>query len=145
MTNLMNLELNNMTAEELRSVARELEMTGAWKSKKQEMVDFIQAKVDTLKADQEVQEAILNQPKPSSSSAPKRGRRRKIEVYKDGELIETIDGLLNTFKWASENEITNQGWVKRSLKNNEVTKAGWKFKNGGGYLFKYAVIDELEK
>ncbi|PER08879.1 hypothetical protein [Bacillus cereus] len=66
----------------------------------------------------------------------KKGRTRTIEVYKDGVHIETIEGLLNTFKWANENGIANEGWVKESLRSGRETIAGRKYKTGG-YLFKY--------
>lgn len=128
MTDLTSLELTNLKAEELREIAREYEMPGAWKAKKQEMINFLETKKD-----EQIKEKENQKPK-----TPKRGRTRTIEVYKDGELIETIEGLLKTFEWAKENKITNQGWVKRSLKTGEETKAGWKYKEGGGYIFKYA-------
>ena len=65
-----------------------------------------------------------------------RRRTRTVEIYKDGELIKTIDGVLKTFDWAKENNIAHQDWVKRSLRTGEETEAGWKYKEGG-YLFKY--------
>lgn len=64
-------------------------------------------------------------------------KKKRINVYKDGKLIKTIDGLMETFKWITENNITNVGWVKRSLKTGEETKAGYKYKEGG-YKFEYA-------
>ncbi|PEL63763.1 hypothetical protein [Bacillus wiedmannii] len=67
----------------------------------------------------------------------KKGRTRTIEIYKDGVHIETIEGLINTFKWAEENHICNQGWIRHSLKTGKETIPGRKFKDGG-YLFKYA-------
>ncbi|PFZ06579.1 hypothetical protein COL63_27410 [Bacillus pseudomycoides] len=67
----------------------------------------------------------------------KKGRTRTIEVYKDGVHIETIEGLIKTFKWAEENKICNQGWIKNSLRTGNETVAGRKFKEGG-YRFKYA-------
>ncbi|PGC30279.1 MULTISPECIES: hypothetical protein [Bacillus] len=71
-----------------------------------------------------------------SKTKKKKGRTRTIEVYKNGVHIETIEGLIKTFKWAAENNIANQGWIKHSLKNNVPTIPGRKFKEGG-YLFKY--------
>ncbi|PFZ20100.1 hypothetical protein [Bacillus wiedmannii] len=67
----------------------------------------------------------------------RRGRTRTIEIYKDGVHIETIEGLINTFNWAKENYICNQGWIRHSLKTGKETIPGRKFKDGG-YLFKYA-------
>lgn len=133
MTSLINLELTEMKAEELRAIAKEYKMTGAWKAKKQEMIDFLEVK----KSEQIKEQEELQTQKPQQEDRPRRGRTKTIEVYKNGELIETIDGLLNTFRWAKENDITNQGWVKRSLKTGEETTSGWRYKEGG-YIFKYA-------
>lgn len=152
-------ELQNMKAEELRVIAREIQMPGAWKAKKDQMVEAIENHQIILKAQElnielegnETTEQILKlieaaqvvQEEPQVEEVKpqvetkKRGRKRKIEVYKNGVLFETIDGLLETFKWVTDNKITNVGWVKRSLKNNEETQAGYKYREGG-YLFKYA-------
>jgi hypothetical protein len=139
MTNLTNIELTTMKAEELRTIAKEFQMTGAWKAKKNEMIEFLEVK----KAEQieeariaalALQPEIVEEEKPQNS---RRGRTRTIEVYKDGELFNTIEGLIETLKWAVENNICNQGWVKSSLKTGRETVAGRKFKEGG-FLFKYA-------
>ena len=121
-----------MKAEELRIIAKEYKMVGAWKAKKQEMIDFLE-----VKKSEQIKEQEVEVQKPEESTKPKRGRTRTIEIYKDGELIKTVEGLLKTFDWVKENKITNQGWVKRSLKTGEETAPGWKYKEGG-YLFKYA-------
>lgn len=169
MTNLNAMELNTMKVEELRNVARELQMPGAWKAKKNDMIAFIQnhmatQEVEQVEQVQEVQEVEIEESEPAEeiqeetqeespvvedevkpepeqeqpTRAPRRGRTRKIEVYKNGELLTTIDGLMETFKWVGENKITNVGWVKRSLRTGEETAAGYKYKEGAGYLFKYA-------
>ena len=132
MKNLISLKFTEMKSEELRIIAKEYKMTGAWKAKKQEMIDFLE-----VKKFEQIKEQETEVQKSEGVVKTKRGRTRTIEIYKDGKLINTIEGLLKTFAWAKENEITNQGWVKRSLKTGEETNAGWKYKEGG-YLFKYA-------
>lgn len=135
-TNLINIELNTMRAEDLRTLAKEFEMRGAWKAKKNEMIEFL----ENIKAEQikEAEAAAQAQAEVQSKPASHRhGRTRKIEVWKDGQLVAEIDGLIETFKWATENNVCNVGWVKHSLKNNIPTTPGRKFKEGG-YLFKYA-------
>ena len=79
---------------------------------------------------------VLIEPTIQKPTTRKHGRTRTIEVYKDGILISTIEGLLNTFKWASTNNICNTGWIRNSLKTGQETIPGRKFKEGG-YLFKY--------
>lgn len=135
MTNLITLELTTLKAEELRTIAKEYQMVGAWKAKKDEMIKFL----EEIKSQQikEAEEAAVQEEEVKPESKPKRGRTRVIEVYKDGELITTIEGLMETFKWVTENQITNVGWVKRSLKTGEETNAGYKYKTGG-YKFVYA-------
>ena len=127
-TNLINLELNEMRAEDLRTLAKEYGMVGAWKAKKSEMIEFLEA----------IKEAQIKEQQ--NSSKPRRnskGRTRTIQVLKDGELVIEIEGLINTFKWADENKVCNAGWVKHSLKTGKETVAGRKYKQGG-YLFKYS-------
>ena len=142
-------ELRELTVKELRTIVKEneLEIVGAWKMKKDELVEEIyvmiyeawgivddespeEIKVEGVEEVEEVQEE-----KPSLNK--RGGKKKSINVYKDGELIETIDGLINTLKWSVENGIANQGWVKNSLKTGKETVAGRKFKEGG-YKFEYA-------
>lgn len=134
MTNLTTIELNTLKAEELRTHAKTFNMTGAWKAKKNEMITFLegikQAQIEEAAQSQQAEEV-----KPAART--NRGRTRTINVYKNGELFATIEGLIETFKWAVENGVSNQGWVKHSLKTGKETVAGRKFKEGG-YLFKYA-------
>ncbi|PED63951.1 Rho termination factor N-terminal domain-containing protein [Priestia megaterium] len=92
------------------------------------------AAVEAMKSEQKEGEEMKEE-KPQAKK--KHGRTRTIEVYKDEELVTKIVGLLETFKWAEENKICNQGWVKHSLRNGVPTVAGRKFKEEG-YLFKYA-------
>ncbi|MED4261945.1 hypothetical protein [Priestia aryabhattai] len=98
---------------------------------------------EMLRKEREVTEKFMepeNAPTESVEETPKKkknGRTRVINVFKDGELIETIEGLMETFKWVTDNNITNVGWVKRSLKTGEETNAGYKYKIGG-YKFEYA-------
>ncbi|MDG0860341.1 hypothetical protein [Staphylococcus equorum] len=82
------------------------------------------------KIGQAEREYIMSQP------AGSRKRGRQIVVLKDGVQIKRLHSLKEAFTWAEENMICNEGWVKRSLKNNEETKPGRKFKEGG-YLFQY--------
>lgn len=86
--------------------------------------------VNHKKMDQAERDYILSQP------AGERKRGRQIVVYKDGNQIKQLNSLKETFEWAKENDICNQGWIKRSLRFNEETKPGRKFKEGG-YLFQY--------
>lgn len=160
MTNYTTVELNAMNAENLRNLAREIQMPGAWKAKKIEMIEaiiknqlvkeatdlsIILAGNETISELQEMIETAKNLvnvvlPEPTSKPQPqarRKGRTRTIEIYKDGALLHTVAGLIETFKYVTENNITNVGWVKRSLKTGEETNAGYKYKVGG-YLFKYA-------
>ena len=131
MTNLTTIELNTLKAEELRTLAKEFQMTGAWKAKKGEMIEFLEAK----KSEQiEQARAAEEEVKPQSN---RKGRTRTVNVYKDGQLVQTVVGLLETFKWAADNNVCNQGWVKHSLKTGSETTSGRKFKEGG-YKFEYA-------
>lgn len=134
------MNLQKMKVKELRNLAGEKNITGRWDMNKQQLIDALtlvleeEARIteeQTHQTQQDHQEEVKPQPQ------TRRGRKRVIEVYKDGKLIKTIDGLIETFKWAQENNICNAGWVKHSLKTGKETVAGRKFKQGG-YLFKYA-------
>ncbi|PLR86658.1 hypothetical protein [Bacillus sp. V33-4] len=78
---------------------------------KQKLIDVL---TPVLEAETIVKEQAQQNEKPSSTSH--KGRTRTIEVFKDGQLVRTIEGLIETFKWANENAICDQGWVKHSLK-----------------------------
>ena len=100
----------------------------------------VEEEQEALRKQREAQKAAEEAQTESVEETPKKkknGRTRVINVFKDGELIETIEGLMETFKWVTENNITNVGWVKRSLKTGEETNAGYKYKIGG-YKFEYA-------
>jgi hypothetical protein len=130
------MNLQEMKVKELRNLAGEKNITGRWDMNKQQLIDALtpileeEARIAEEQSEQSQQEEV-------EKPQPRRGRRRVIEVYKDGQLVNTINGLLETFKWATENNICNVGWVKHSLKTGKETVAGRKFKTGG-YLFKYA-------
>ena len=138
------------TVKELRSIIKEcgLEVKGAWKMTKNELLVNIINELpeeETVEEENEVevQEVEVKEDREeevkTTESKPKtkKGNRKIIEVYKDGELVNTLDSLTETFKWAKENKIANAGWVRNSLKTGQETKAGSKYKEGG-YLFKYA-------
>lgn len=100
----------------------------------------IKEEQEALRKEREAQKVAEEAQTESNEETPKKkknGRTRVINVYKDGELIETIEGLMETFKWVTENHITNVGWVKRSLRTGEETNAGYKYRVGG-YKFEYA-------
>ena len=141
------------TVKELRSIIKEcgLEIKGAWKMTKNELlvniinelpeeevtteeVEEVEVKEVEVEEKPEVEEVKTTESKPKT----KKGNRKIIEVYKDGELVNTLDSLTETFKWAKENKIANAGWVRNSLKTGQETKSGSKYKEGG-YLFKYAL------
>ena len=141
------------TVKELRSIIKEcgLEIKGAWKMTKNELlvniinelpeeevtteeVEEVEVKEVEVEEKPEVEEVKTTESKPKT----KKGNRKIIEVYKDGELVNTLDSLTETFKWAKENKIANAGWVRNSLKTGQETKAGSKYKEGG-YLFKYVL------
>ena len=141
------------TVKELRSIIKEcgLEIKGGWKMTKNELlvniinelpeeevtaeeVEEVEVKEVEVEEKPEVEEVKTTESKPKT----KKGNRKIIEVYKDGELVNTLDSLTETFKWAKENKIANAGWVRNSLKTGQETKAGSKYKEGG-YLFKYAL------
>lgn len=141
------------TVKELRSIIKErgLEIKGAWKMTKNELlVNIINELPEEEVTTEEVEEVEVKEveveEKPEveevetteSKSKTKKGNKKIIEVYKDGELVNTLDSLTETFKWAKENKIANAGWVRNSLKTGQETKAGSKYKEGG-YLFKYAL------
>lgn len=129
------MNYKEMTVKQLVEVAKDLNIKGRHKMKRDELLAAIESK---QVVEQEVKENETNQVQNKTESpASNRGRMRVIEVWKDGKCIKTIDGLIETFKWAVENGICNQGWVKNSLKTGKETVAGRKFKEGG-YLFKYA-------
>jgi len=72
-----------------------------------------------------------------NNGSNRRGNRKKhIQIFKDGILILTIEGLIETMKWASENNICNSGWIRESLRTGRETIAGRKYKVGG-YKFQY--------
>lgn len=141
------------TVKELRSIIKEcgLEIKGAWKMTKNELlVNIINELPEEEVTTEEVEEVEVKEveveEKPEveevetteSKSKTRKGNKKIIEVYKDGELVNTLDSLTETFKWAKENKIANAGWVRNSLKTGQETKAGSKYKEGG-YLFKYAL------
>lgn len=132
------MNLQEMKVKELRTLAGEKNITGRWEMNKQQLIDALTPILEEetrIAEEQAAQDQQQEEVKPQNQ--PRRGRKRTIEVYKDGQLINTIDGLLETFKWATENNICNVGWVKHSLKTGKETVAGRKFKTGG-YLFKYS-------
>lgn len=124
---MMNLQ--EMKVKELRELAGEKEVTGRWDMNKQQLIDAL---TPILEAEQAAQAEQQNEEKPS-----RKGRTRTINVFKDGQLVETVEGLIETFKWAEQNNVCNQGWVKHSLKTGKETVAGRKFKESG-YRFEYA-------
>ena len=141
------------TVKELRSIIKEcgLEIKGAWKMTKNELlVNIINELPEEEVTTEEVEEVEVKEveveEKPEveevetteSKSKTRKGNKKIIEVYKDGELVNTLDSLTETFKWARENKIANAGWVRNSLKTGQETVAGSKYKEGG-YLFKYAL------
>lgn len=146
-----------MNLKDLRKLSSELDIHGRTNMNKPELVVAVLEKLNSdlkslkselaeieeqarLAAEQAAAEQTVDQEevKPSTTSRNStKGKIQSIEVYKDGELFTVIEGLLNTFKWAVDNEVCNAGWVKRSLKTKEETKPGRKYKQGG-YLFKYA-------
>ncbi|PHA62847.1 Rho termination factor N-terminal domain-containing protein [Bacillus wiedmannii] len=146
------MNLQDMKVKELRDLAGEKNIAGRWDMKKDQLISAIKRvllleestklglTIEPGMSNEDIKnlisEAQRTQEKEEVISSRK-GRTRIINVYKDGQLVETIEGLLNTFKWAAENNISNQGWVKHSLKNNVPTVPGRKFKEGG-YLFQYA-------
>ncbi|MGG1916074.1 Rho termination factor N-terminal domain-containing protein [Priestia megaterium] len=119
-------ELRNLIADQKQKIAEMQEMLRRER-------ELIAEETEAEKAAEEAQ-AEDNEETPKKK---KNGRTRVINVFKDGELIETIEGLMQTFNWVTENNITNVGWVKRSLKTGEETNAGYKYKVGG-YKFEYA-------
>lgn len=130
-------ELRELTVTELRQIVREneLEISGFSKMKKDDLIeeifDLIQEAwrmEDDESETEEVQEVEIGK---------RGGKKRTINIYKDGELINTIDGLVKTCVWSVENGIANQGWVKNSLRTGLETVPGRKFKEGG-YRFEYA-------
>lgn len=148
------MNLQDMKVKELRTLAGEKNIAGRWEMKKDQLISAIERvllieeatnlelTVEPSMNNEDIKNLISesqnSQDKEEVGVAPNRkGRTRIINVYKDGVLVNTIEGLLNTFKWAAENNISNQGWVKHSLKNNVPTVPGRKFKEGG-YLFQYA-------
>ena len=132
------MNLQEMKVKELRNLAAEKNVVGRWDMNKQQLIDALSL---VLKEKERIYEDQVKKDEQShqeevKKSKSQRGRRRVIKVYKDGKLINTIDGLLETFKWAIDNNICNVGWVKHSLKTGKETTPGRKFKEGG-YLFKY--------
>ena len=122
------------TSEELRNLIADQ------KQKIAEMQELLRKERETTMKFMEPEKAAEEAQTEADEETPKKkknGRTRVINVFKDGELIETIEGLMETFKWVTDNNITNVGWVKRSLKTGEETNAGYKYKIGG-YKFEYA-------
>lgn len=136
MTTLSTTNIGTKSVKELREMAKDLNISGRWDLNKAQLVEAITLKLEAKKEEMAAEEAKKQSEK--TAAPKKRGRSKKINVLKDGEFLIQIDGLLQTFAWAKENEITNTGWVKRSLKTGEETQAGWRYKNGGGYKFEYA-------
>jgi hypothetical protein len=133
----MIANLTTKSVKELREIAKTLEIAGRWDMNKDQLIkaiEFVQKKreEERIEAERKAQ-----QKKEEVETSRRKGRTRVIEVYKDGQLVTRIEGLIETFKWAAENKVCNQGWVKHSLKTGKETVAGRKFKEGG-YLFKYA-------
>jgi len=125
-------ELRAMTVKDLRDIVRDegLAITGAWKMKKDDLVEEIFIDICEAWDIEDDETIVVEEPKKKS----RRGRR--IEVYKDGEVVKTLESLMETFKWAKENKIANQGWVKESLKSGRETTPGRKYKEGD-YRFSY--------
>jgi len=132
---------SEMTVKQLIEVAKELNIVGRHKMKREELLAAIEAKQIVPQQPVNVEnqvEAEAAVPSQTEEVKPQRGGRTKvIEVWKDGVKIATINGLIETLKWAVAEGVSNQGWVKHSLKTGKETVAGRKFKEGG-YLFKYA-------
>ncbi|PEN61601.1 Rho termination factor N-terminal domain-containing protein [Bacillus wiedmannii] len=146
------MNLQDMKVKELRDLAGEKNIAGRWDMKKDQLISAIERvllleeatnlglTIEPAMSNEDIKNLISeaqNSQDKESTTSNRKGRTRIINVYKDGQLINKIEGLLKTFKWAAENNISNQGWVKHSLKNNVPTVPGRKFKEGG-YLFQYA-------
>ena len=125
-------ELRTMTVKELREIVRDenLPIKGAWKMKKDDLVEEVYDMICEAWNIEDDETIVVEEPKKKSQ------RGRKIEVYKDGEVVKTLESLMETFKWAKENKIANSGWVKESLKSGRETTPGRKYKEGG-YKFSY--------
>ena len=127
-------ELRAMTVKELREIVRDenLPITGAWKMKKDDLVEEVFSMICESWNIENDEEIVVEVEEPKKKSR----KVRKIEVYKDGEKVKTLESLMQTFKWATENKIANSGWVRESLRSGRETTPGRKYKEGG-YLFKY--------
>ena len=125
-------ELRKMTVKELRDIVKDegLTIPGAWKMKKNDLVEEVFSMICEAWNIENDETIVVEEPKKKSQ------RGRKIEVYKDGEKVKTLDSLVETFKWSTENKIANSGWVRESLRSGRETTPGRKYKEGG-YLFKY--------
>ena len=125
-------ELRAMTVKDLRDIVRDenLEIYNVSKIKKNELVEEVYDMICEAWDIEDDETIVEEEPKKKSR------RGRKIEVYKDGEVVKTLESLMETFKWAQENKIANQGWVKESLKSGRETTPGRKYKEGG-YKFSY--------
>ena len=125
-------DLRKMKVKDLRDIVRDegLAIAGAWKMKKDDLVEEIFIDICEAWDIEDDETIVVEEPKKKSQ------RGRKIEVYKDGEKVKTLESLMETFKWAKENKIANQGWVKESLRSGRETTPGRKYKEGG-YKFSY--------
>lgn len=139
-------ELREMTVKQLRELVRDndLEIVGAWKMKKNDLVEEIYELVfeaweieDDETIEETTEETVAEEVVEEVEEEPKRRRHGKtIKVFKDGEEVIQLNSLTETFKWAADNKICNQGWVKESLRSGRETTPGFRYKEGG-YLFKY--------
>jgi hypothetical protein len=83
MPNLTTIELNTLKAQELRTLAKEFQMVGARKSKKNEMIEFLE-----VKKSEQIEEARIAAEQASQTeevqpeTTSRKGRTRKNEVIK---------------------------------------------------------------
>lgn len=125
MTKLINLELTEMKANELREIAKEYKMPGSWKAKKNEMIDFLEIKKsEQIEEAEELVEFVneVIEVEIEKTDKPIKQNKQIREII----LFDNEDNFFAEFKTQSEaikycekEKLANSVWIRRSVKTGE--------------------------
>ena len=128
--NLINLELTEMKAEELRIIAKEYEMDKSWKARKQEMIDFLEVIKNEQIKEKEQQEAdelvdFINEELQTQLEKPK-PIKPNSKIMREVILFDNEDNFVGEFanqkelvRFCMKENIANSGWCARSIRTTE--------------------------
>ncbi|MED4261944.1 Rho termination factor N-terminal domain-containing protein [Priestia aryabhattai] len=118
--------LNEMKVPELRAMVKELkiEMVGAWKATKAQLIEVIEAHLEAQKEEKKVEDQVVVvevvESIETTEIKPVRKNSKRVRlVNADGEVYEEFLNQAAAGKYVVDKNICNIGWLKRSLKTGE--------------------------